>query len=271
MARSRKGPGAGAIAGTVLLALAWCSPAMAETAARADAPAPPPFSLECQSGGEALVAESPLPYVTAALANRKRLRILTIGASAAAGRRTTPGGYTALIEQMLERAVKGLNVVMINRGISGELAANAATRIRIETAVNRPDLVIWQVGSNDALAYVSVPHITATVVETIHWLRDHKVDVILVGLQRVEGLAQNPHYSAVRDALRAIAARENVIIVRRDEAMRLIKEAKREGGLPLPDEFEETETGYTCLAQYVARAIALGAFGKSLRRDDKEE
>ena len=35
--------------------------------------------------------------------------------------------------------------------------------------------------------------------------------------------------------------------------------------------FEETETGYTCLAQYVARAIALGAFGKSLRRDDKEE
>ena len=66
-------------------------------------------------------------------------------------------------------------------------------------------------------------------------------------------------------------ARENVIIVRRDEAMRLIKEAKREGGLPLPDEFEETETGYTCLAQYVARAIALGAFGKSLRRDDKEE
>jgi lysophospholipase L1-like esterase len=270
MARSRTSAGAG-VAGALLIALAFGFSARGEPAPRQDAPAPPPFSLECQSGGETIVAEPPLPNVAAALMNRKRVRILTIGASAAAGRRQTPGGYTALIEQMLERAVKGLNVIMINRGVSGELAANAATRIRIETAVTRPDLVLWQVGTNDALAYVSVPHIESTVLDTIHWLRDHKVDVILVGLQRVQGLAQNPHYIAVRDALRAIAMRENVIIVRRDEAMRLIKEAKREGGLPLPDEFEETETGYTCLAQYVARAIALGVFGKSLRRDDREE
>jgi acyl-CoA thioesterase I len=271
MARSRTGAGAGSVAGALLIALASGLPAAGEPASRQQAPAPPPFSLECQSGGETIVAEPPLPNVAAALMNRKRVRILTIGASAAAGRRTTPGGYTALIEQILERAVKGLNVIMINRGISGELAANAATRIRIETAINRPDVVLWQVGANDALAYVSVAHITSTVVETIRWLRDHKVDVILVGLQRVDGLAQNLHYIAVRDALRQIAARENVIIVRRDEAMRLIKEAKREGNLPLPDEFEETETGYTCLAQYVARAITLGVFGKGMRRDEREE
>jgi lysophospholipase L1-like esterase len=267
MARSRTGRCAGTIAGAVLIALGL--PALGQP--RQETPAPPPFSLECQSGGDALVAESPLPYVTAALANRKRIKILTIGASAAAGRRATPGGYTALIEQMLERAVKGLNVIMINRGVSGELAANAAARIRIETAITRPDLVLWQVGTNDALAYVPVPQIEATVVDTIHWLRAHGVDVILVGLQRIEGLAQNPHYIAVRDALRRIAARENVIIVRRDEAMRLIKEAKREGGVPLPDEFEQTEEGYTCLAQYVARAITLGVFGKGMRRDDREE
>ena len=53
----------------------------------------------------------------------------------------------------------------------------------------------------------------------------------------------------------------------RPAAGKLINQAKNEGGIPLPDEFEQTETGYTCLAQYVARAIALGVFGKSLRRD----
>jgi acyl-CoA thioesterase-1 len=115
------------------------------------------------------------------------------------------------------------------------------------------------------------PHIRATVVDTVRWLRDRKVDVILVGLQYAGGMVQNPHYIAVRDGLRQIAAREKVIIVRRDEAMQVIKEAKREGGGLLPDEFEQTEAGYTCLAQYVARAIALGVFGKSLRRDDGEE
>ena len=148
---------------------------------------------------------------------------------------------------------------------------NAATRIRIETAINRPDVVLWQVGTNDALAYVSVPHITATVVDTVRWLRDRKVDVILIGLQYAGGMVQNPHYIAVRDMLRQTATREKVVIVRRDEAMQVIKEAKREGGGLLPDEFEQTEAGYTCLAQYVARAIALGVFGKALRRDDGEE
>jgi hypothetical protein len=95
--------------------------------------------------------------------------------------------------------------------------------------------------------------------------------VILVGLQYVEGLAQNPHYIAVRDALSQIAMKENVIVVRRDEAMQLIKQAKREGGVPVPDEFEQTEAGYTCLAQYVARAITLGVFGKGMRKDVREE
>jgi acyl-CoA thioesterase-1 len=266
MARSRKDKGAGGIAGAVLIAFASCLPASGQ-----EAPAPPPFSQECQSGGDAIVAESPLPNVAAALANRKRIKILAIGASAESGSRTTKGGYTALIEQILERVVKGLDVVMINRGVSGELAANAATRIRNETALNKPDVVLWQVGTNDALAYISVPHIKTTVVDTVRWLRDRKVDVILVGLQYAGGMVQNPHYTAVRDMLRQVAMRENVIIVRRDEAMQVIREAKREGGGLLLDEFEQTEAGYTCLAQYVARVIALGVFGKALRRDDGEE
>src|SRR5262249_42521566 len=239
MARSRKGP-AGRVAGSVLMVLALCSFASGQ-----EAPAPPPFSQECSKGGEALVAETPLPNVAADLASHRTIKILTIGSSAAAGRRAIRGGYTRLIEEILERAIKGIDVVMINRGVSGELAANAAARMKIEVALNRPDLVLWQVGTNDALAYVPLSQITMTVVDTIQWLRRHKVDVILVGLQYVEGMLNNPHYVAVRDELRRIAARENVVIVRRDEAMRLINQAKHEGGVPLPDEFEQTEAGYT--------------------------
>jgi lysophospholipase L1-like esterase len=263
MARARAAKAVSGIAGGVLIVLGLVLSAAAEEAA----PTTQPYTQECQKGGDALVAESPLPNVAAALANRKTLTILTIGASAAAGRRSTRGGYTRLIETILERAVKGIDVVMINRGISGELAADAAVRIKTEVALDRPELVIWQVGTNDALAYISLNFIRDTVVDTIRWLRRHKVDVILVGLQRVSEMRRNEHYNAVRDELRKIAADENVIIVRRDEAMELIDRAKTEGGVPLPDEFEETEIGYTCLAQYVARAITLGVFGKNLRRD----
>jgi len=70
----------------------------------------------------------------------------------------------------------------------------------------------------------------------------------------------------VRDTLRQIAAREKVVhrAPRRGNAGQSGR-PKREGGGLLPDEFEQTEAGYTCLAQYVARAIALGVFGKALR------
>ena len=108
------------------------------------------YSPECQGGSTEIVTESPLPNVAAALQKRRTVRILAIGDSA--GRRQ--GGYTRQIERILKQVVKGADVVIINRGVSGELAANAALRIKNEVAMTSPDLVIWQVGTDDALAFV---------------------------------------------------------------------------------------------------------------------
>ena len=90
---------------------------------------------------------------------------------------------------------------MINRGVSGELAANAATRMKNEVALDKPDLVLWQVGTNDALAYVPVAEFAATVKDQIDWLKAHKVDVVLVGLQFANGMLRDAHYKEIRDAL----------------------------------------------------------------------
>jgi lysophospholipase L1-like esterase len=231
----------------------------------APAPMPAPFSQDCQVGGTAIVEESPLPNVAAALQNRKQVKILAIGASTSHGRRFGPGRHTEQIEQILEQAIKGLDVVMINRGVSGELAAQAAPRIRNLVALDEPDLVLWQVGTNDALAYVPLDLLERTIVDTIDWLKAHKVDVVLAGLQYVDRMAQDEHYRAVRELLRTVAVKENVMIVRRYEAQRLIAQAESSGGGLVPDEFQRNEAGYTCLAQYMARAITLGIFGKGLR------
>jgi lysophospholipase L1-like esterase len=222
---------------------------------------PAPFSRDCQVGSVPTASESPLPNVAAALAKHQRIKILAIGASASAGPGVLHGGYTGEARQILRQAIKGLDVVMINRGVSGELASQAASRIKNEVALIEPDMVLWQVGTNDALAYVPLEEIEATIVETLTWLREHKVDVVLVGLQYVDRMEQDEHYRKVREMLRNVAARENVLIVRRYEAQRLLAQAALSGGGLYPDEFERTEAGYTCLAQYMARAITLGIFG----------
>jgi acyl-CoA thioesterase I len=253
----------GILAAFVVASAAWGQDV--RPGASSPAPLPAPFSRDCQAAGASDVSVSLLPHVAAALRDRKRVKILAIGASASAGRRGRGGGYTEQIEQILEAAVKDLDVVMINRGVSGELAAAAAKRIRNEVALNEPDLVLWQVGTNDALAYVPIDDLRDTLVETVAWLRAHNVDVVLAGLQFVHRMEQDDHYRAVRELIRKVAADDSVVVVRRNEAMRLIGHASVSGGGLFPEEFERTEVGYACLAEYVARAITLGAFGRGLR------
>ena len=220
-------------------------------------------SKACQTGSSALATqESPLPNVAAALARRKTLRILAFGA--APGRIGARGDYMDLIEAMLEGALKGIDVTVINRGVSGELAGNAAARMRNEVALEEPDLVLWQVGTNDALAYVPVDEFTAAIKDQIAWLKEHKVDVVLVGLQFAPPMRRDSHYVDIREALRRVAARDNVIVIRFYEAMQILNQVGSSAGEPVADQFERSEAGYNCLAQYVARVIALGVFAKNI-------
>jgi acyl-CoA thioesterase I len=220
------------------------------------------MSKSCQPGASALAGETGLPNVAAALAQRKAVKILAFGA--APGRVTSRGGsYTGVIEAMLAQALKGIDVTIVNRGVSGELAAGAAIRMRNEVALEEPDLVLWQVGTNDALAFVPVDEFASVLSEQIAWLKTHHVDLVLVGLQFTPRAKQSEHYVAVRERLRKIAAEENVPVVRFYEAMQIVNGAQ-EGQLPAAEEFERNEEGYNCLAQYVARAITLGVFAKNM-------
>jgi lysophospholipase L1-like esterase len=262
MARTNQGKRLGAAFAGLLIAGSLITSAIGEDAVIPSPAVPAPLSPECQSGSTEIVSESPLPHVAAALQKSRTIRILAIGSSA--GR--SKGGYTNRIERILKQVLKGANVVIINRGVSGELAASAAQRLKNEVALTRPHLVIWQVGTNDAMTFVPLEELAETVTSTIRWLKEHNVDVVLAGLQYVARVAQDDHYYRVRELMREIAAKENVMIIRRYEAMQFIAATQDAGGAHSLEEFERTETGYQCLAQYLASAITLGAFGKGMSK-----
>jgi lysophospholipase L1-like esterase len=254
MARSTIGPW---IVGAVVAA-AGVLVAAGAAAAQSTPPEPPAIAKEC---GEARASEAPLPNSSIALQQRKKLKILAIGASSAAvlgvGRSGTP-----LLERILERTVKGLDVEIINRGFSGELAEAAGERLKIEVALNHPDIVLWQVGTNDALAHVPVESFHLAVSNEVRWLKAHKIDVILVGLHYMRQLAKDEHYQAIRASLRKIASAENVLRVGRYEAMEVLTRTMQASGQLDPEDFGLTETGYNCMAQYIARTITVGIFAK---------
>lgn len=239
-------------------------PAFAQAPTAGSAPAAPAeepgISKECTTPAMTMRGDVALPAVATGLRERKAVKILTIGGSSRAGADPQNGGYNAVIQRLLETSLKGVSISIVDQGISGELLRDASERIKGEVALNAPDLVIWQVGTSDAFSAIPVEEFEADLTETVRWLKQHNIDVVLIGLHFVRNLASDAHYQAIRQGVRRVAAAEKVLQIRRYEVGEW-REKSRSGDGPA-DEFATTEAGYACMAEYVARAISVAAFDK---------
>jgi lysophospholipase L1-like esterase len=208
----------------------------------------------CEPVDEKLATPAPLPHVTAALTRPdKILRLLIIGGSGGGGR-IARRSYPNTLEKLLEKALTGIDVIVVNRPMSGETAATAVDRIRTEMALQPPDLVIWQVGGGDALAQVSPSDYEQALEEGVRAVKSADADVVLVGFETNPWLHDEAEVTAIREATRKVAARESVFYIRRAEAVKVAARAKERADLgdnPLP-----VETGGQCLAEQVAQALA---------------
>jgi len=221
----------------------------------------PPVTRECQIGAMDVVTQSPLPNVLKAVRERQKLKILAIGASPVVRRDSSAGDYYDLVEQLLEQTFKGLEVEVVHRGVSGELARDAGARIKMEVALVEPDLVLWQLGTADALARLPIDDFEDSVRTTLVWLKEHNVDVALIGLHYLKSLAKDTHYQAIRRALKKVATEQGVMRVGRYEAMETLARLRGEQG-GQAGRSRMTEAAYECSAEYLARAIATGLFHK---------
>ena len=74
-------------------------------------------------------------------------------------------------------------------------------------------------------------------------------------------MASDQHYQAMRTVIRSIAKDLNVLRISRYEAEEVLEKVRKSRGVVL-GEAEITESGYVCMAEYLARAIAAGLFVK---------
>jgi len=239
------------------------SAAQAEDATFTQAPA---LTADCAVPEIDIASPAPLPHLISRLQQKRTIHILAIGSSSTygVGASSKLETYPSRLGPILAKALKGVDVEIINRGVSGEVAETTAERILNEVTLSKPDLVLWQLGTNDALARIPPDDFEATVRGTVRWLKSQNIDVALVGMQYVPRFSRDPAYSAIRQVLRTIATEENILYVRRYEAMLFIEQMRANEQLMSADHFHLNDLGYRCMAEHVARAVIVSLFSKPM-------
>jgi lysophospholipase L1-like esterase len=187
------------------------------------------------------------------------LTILTIGSSSTegVGASAPDMSYPARLEVELERRLPELEIDVVNKGIGGEVVEKTAQRLRTEVEALDPDLVIWQLGTNDALRNVGASEFERIVNEGLSWLAERDTDVVLMDPQLFPRIAESDAYKAFVDRVSAMAGHAGVPLVRRFAAMThwaALPEAVRRPMLSA-DAFHMNDQGYSCLAEMLAEGL----------------
>ncbi len=208
-----------------------------------------------------LALGQPLPRVTARLARSETVTVVAIGSSSTggAGASTPDFSYPSQLATIWPQLVGG-QVEIHNRGINGQDILHMNERLRVDAVEIRPDLVLWQLGTNDVLRSQGVEVYRAHILRGIAILQAAGIDVVLIDLQYAPKVLQDPDHIAMQKILADLAAETGVGLFRRFAIMRhWLRTGLRMGDVVTPDGLHMNDLGYACWAHALARSIQLSA------------
>ena len=201
---------AAALAALAFIGLAFPNEAFAEARPRC---AVPEYLLQTQSR---------LKRVLATVAREKGIRIAVIGtgSSALAGPDGPRSAYPARLEAALTQRLSDVPVTvvtLVRSRLTGEDLAKGMNKL---LADEKPDLVIWQTGTIDAMKRVDLDSFKNGLDEGVYRLHKGGADVILMNMQyspRTESMIAVGPYA---DVMRLVAQQHDVPLFDRLAVMR---------------------------------------------------
>ncbi len=191
------------------------------------------------------------------------LDILAIGSSSTEGIGASSPAYTypaQLQDELTEE--DGIAADVRNAGVGGELAAKTLSRLLNALKSGWARLVIWQVGTNDAITGVDEGVFRATLEKGIAAARAAGVPLLLMDPQFTQKTRDEARYERFVAIIDQIGARNHVPVLSRFAMMKRWG-AKSALALLSGDGLHMNDRGYRCVAHALAEAIE-GAAGAKL-------
>ena len=211
-------------------------------------------------GAAATADETLLPNIAHRLAKSQPIRIVAFGSSSTegVGASSPLATYPVLLEVDLSKVLhRPGSVAVLNRGVGGQDADDMMRRIDQDAVAPRPDLVIWQTGSNDPMRGVPIDRFKDETRAALLRLKSAGIDVMLLEPQWCAVLDRTPGSGAYRNAVREVGAELDVPVIKRSTLMKawLANRLVTYDQLFARDGLHMTDGGYALLAHDIAMEI----------------
>jgi acyl-CoA thioesterase I len=220
----------------------------------------PPAAETCLAVNSDLSLGVQLPRIAKRLKSGEPLKIVAIGSSSTVGLWVlrSAATYPEVMRQELLRLSPSAKISVINSGRIGDTIPDNIARFKRDVFAYKPDLVVWQLGTND-IAWGGHPDdlLKSRVTEGVRALKAGSGDVILMDLQYAPLVLRSTHYSTMEAIITDVAKQEHVGLFSRFSLMRnSIDAGLSSGALVSWDGLHNTVDGYDCIGRALARAIS---------------
>jgi lysophospholipase L1-like esterase len=231
--------------------------ALAASAQAQDADRSPPV---CTTPFEYTHLGKPLLRVAVRVARREGVKILAFGSSSTEGYGASAldKTYPSRLESELRTLLPGVPLRVVNRGVGGEDAREMLVRLDRELLEVKPDLVLWQVGTNAILRNNGIADQAPLIRDGLRRIRSAGADVMLINPQYAPVVLLDPDAKPMVALLSQIAQETGAPVFRRFALMRHWHQTGEFSFADIlsSDLFHMNDWSYGCLAKNLAVAIA---------------
>lgn len=225
--------------------------------------AAPSFAADkppCKTRLEQVRLASPLARLGAKLARHEAVTIVAIGSSSTwgSGASSREASYPSRLQAGLKALYPESPIVVINRGVGGEEVPDMLKRFDDAVVAAKPDLVIWQLGTNSVLRDHMSGDQGGLIREGLRRIRATGADLMLIDPQFAPKVIAKPMAPQMVDLIATMAKSENVDLFPRYELMKGWSQGEHLGFdvFVSPDGLHMNDWGYACLAKGLTVAIA---------------
>ena len=208
--------------------------------------------------------EGSLPQVARKFATKRPVTIVAFGSSSTVGYGVTSPifSYPYRLADQLRRKFPDSDITVLNRGIGGEEVPQMMQRLKTAVLDAKPDLVIWQLGTNTVIRGddAAVARAEAQINDGIDRLKASGADIVLIDPQYVPATAGEDTQGRTTKMVNLLGNIATAKQVARFPRFAVMRRWHAEQKLPfnefvIQDGLHLNDWGYACFAQLLGDTI----------------